>query len=290
MIGLGVLLPSLLLAHPLVSSADGKPTRSSAKRLAPTHRKDVTNAAARGSERCVHVVRRGESLSRIAAQHRVTRQSIVAANGLAQPGALRVGQSLEIVGCKPALARRLAQPDGAIIAADAGAPLVARVGPRRIPTRLYLATPEWDDATPEFRWPVEGLIASPFGRRRGGWHAGVDIQADMGTPIRAAAAGTIVWSGWERFYGHMVKLQHEGGFVSVYAHNLENLVEVGDQVEAGAVIATVGRSGRASASHLHFEIRREGMAYNPLHLFEARELPLLASASSTPLDDDEDRE
>jgi murein DD-endopeptidase MepM/ murein hydrolase activator NlpD len=88
----------------------------------------------------------------------------------------------------------------------------------------------------------------------------------------------VVVSGWERFYGNMIKLQHAGGFMSTYAHNLENLAEVGDVVEAGAVIATVGRSGRASASHLHFEIRREGVAYNPLYLLEMPDGPVLASA------------
>ena len=100
----------------------------------------------------------------------------------------------------------------------------------------------------------------------------------------------MLFSGSERFYGRMIKLEHPGGFTSTYAHNLENLVEVGDEVEAGAVIGTVGRSGHASASHLHFEIRREGMAYNPVHLLEERETSILASAPGAPPGDDEDRE
>ena len=79
--------------------------------------------------------------------------------------------------------------------------------------------------------------------------------------------------------GGCVKIQHPNGFVTVYAHNNENLVQVGDEVEAGEMIATVGRSGRASAHHLHFEIRRDGMAFNPLFLLEARDhTPVFVSA------------
>jgi murein DD-endopeptidase MepM/ murein hydrolase activator NlpD len=96
--------------------------------------------------------------------------------------------------------------------------------------------------------------------------AGVDIRAEAGTPVVAAARGVVYASGWEGSYGWVVKIDHDDGFSTIYAHNLQNLVEVGDSVEAGAVIGLVGRSGRASGPHLHFELRRDGMAYNPLFL------------------------
>ena len=112
---------------------------------------------------------------------------------------------------------------------------------------------------------------SSFGQRGLGWHAGLDITAEPGTPIVAAAPGVVYASGWEGSYGWVVKMDHEGGFSTVYAHNLQNMVEVGDTVEAGAVIALVGRTGRASGPHLHFEIRRDGMAYNPIFLLNARD-------------------
>ena len=67
-------------------------------------------------------------------------------------------------------------------------------------------------------------------------------------------------------YGRVVKIEHDGGFVTVYAHNEENLVEAGTRVGAGDPIATIGRTGRATAHHLHFEIRRDGSVYNPLYL------------------------
>src|SRR5262249_9972476 len=108
------------------------------------------------------------------------------------------------------------------------------------------------------------------------------------------AAGTVIFSGSERYYGRMVRIEHVDGFITLYAHNLENLVEVGDQVEAGAVIGSVGRTGHASGEHLHFEIRRHGVAYNPLHLL-AHEAPILASSPGGPAEvpaepEDEDRE
>jgi murein DD-endopeptidase MepM/ murein hydrolase activator NlpD len=292
-IGFALLLPSLVLTHPAGSAADTKPATSSPKRAAvKTHKDDVKSVAA-PADRCVHGVRRGESLSRIAARYHVARQSVITANHLTNPGALRAGQRLQIPGCKGVAPQRVARREsGAVpppVRLDSES-FLARVGPRRIPTRLFVAVPDFTGDGVQFQWPIDGPIASGFGRRPRGWHAGVDIKAEMGAPIRAAAAGTVLVSGAERFYGRMIKIEHAGGFTTTYAHNLENLVEVGDTVEAGALIGTVGRSGYASASHLHFEIRREGIAYNPLHLLDGGEVSVLASAPWVPLGDDEDRE
>ena len=76
----------------------------------------------------------------------------------------------------------------------------------------------------------------------------------------------MVVSGVEPRYGRVVKIEHDDGFLTVYAHNEENLVEVGMRVGAGDPIATLGRTGRATAHHVHFEIRRNGSVYNPLYL------------------------
>jgi murein DD-endopeptidase MepM/ murein hydrolase activator NlpD len=155
--------------------------------------------------------------------------------------------------------------------------LVARVGPRRIPTRLHVAIPEFAGDEVDFMWPIDGPLVSGFGRRRGGWHAGIDIRADRGTPIRAAAPGVVVFSGWETYYGKLVKVEHLNGFITLYAHNHENLVQVGDQVDTETILATVGRTGRATGDHLHFEIRRNGMAYNPAHLLDPRDVPTVVA-------------
>jgi murein DD-endopeptidase MepM/ murein hydrolase activator NlpD len=114
-------------------------------------------------------------------------------------------------------------------------------------------------------WPVHGRVTSRFGERRL-WarHHGVDIKAARGTPIRAAAAGTVVFSGRQSSYGRMIKITHPDGRTTIYAHNHTNLVRTGDRVKAGAIIGTVGRTGRATANHVHFEVRRGARPQDPL--------------------------
>jgi hypothetical protein len=169
--------------------------------------------------------------------------------------------------CVERVAYRRAIPEPSFLADGS---LLATVGPARIPTRLYLGIPTLPPQSIAFTWPVLGSVVSIFGQRGFGWHAGVDIKAETGTPVVAAAPGVVYASGWEGSYGWVVKIEHSDGFSTIYAHNLQNLVEPGETVEAGSVIALVGRTGRASGPHLHFEIRRDGMAYNPLFLLLPR--------------------
>ena len=244
-----------------------------AVRAKSPHPPSVMKAA---DDRCVHVVRAGESVGRVATQYRVTRQAVIAENRLPGSG-IKVGLRLTIPACQRGTISGLVN-EASAVELDHGL-LLARVGPDRIPTRLFVAVPEFGVYGIEFSWPVDGPIASGFGRRRAGWHAGIDIQADVGARVLAAASGTVIFSGWAASYGRAVKIQHSNGFVTVYAHNHENLVQIGDAVDAGTVIATVGKSGRASSHHLHFEIRRDGMAFNPLYLLDSRDLtPVFASA------------
>jgi murein DD-endopeptidase MepM/ murein hydrolase activator NlpD len=239
---------------------------------------------------CTHTVRRGEALSRIAVRYRVSRQSLIEANRLDNPGALHTGQRLVVPGC------RVTPPRGTDSDAKITEPLpegtvLKRVGPRRILTALVLSEPDFQDERIPLIWPVEGPVISTFGQRSRGWHAGIDITADMGSQIYAAAEGTVIYSGWIRAYGQVVKIEHKHGFITLYAHNLNNMVEIGDQVEAGQVIAQVGRSGHATGPHVHFEVRRDGKAYNPLHLLEPSDRsPVFeddVAASSSDLDEHE---
>jgi murein DD-endopeptidase MepM/ murein hydrolase activator NlpD len=135
--------------------------------------------------------------------------------------------------------------------------------------RLVEARSNTDADQAAFIWPVRGSVISRFGSHRAsGWHRGVDIKAPPGTPIRAAAPGTVVFSGWQSSYGRMVKIAHANGLSTVYAHNSANFVKAGDPVKEGTFIGTVGRSGRATTNHVHFEIRRNGVAKNPLPLLQ----------------------
>jgi len=215
---------------------------------------------------CTHTVRSGESISRIAVRHRVSRAALIDANQLVNPHALRSGQRLSVPGCQPPVQSTAGETPGT--EPDAEGILIKRVGPRRVLTSLVLGAPDFRDERITLVWPVEGPVISTFGQRSRGWHAGIDITAEMGSEIYAAAPGTVVYSGWIRAYGQVVKIQHSDSFITLYAHNQKNLVEVGEDVEAGQVIATVGRSGHASGPHVHFEVRRGGKAYNPLHLLD----------------------
>ncbi len=116
-----------------------------------------------------------------------------------------------------------------------------------------------------FHWPLQGKLSSAFGMRNGRRHEGIDISAPAGADISAAAAGMVTLSGWgPGDYGKTVMIAHDGGFVTLYSHNRQNTVSEGARVEAGQVIARVGRTGNASGYHLHFEIRRDGAPINPL--------------------------
>ena len=114
-------------------------------------------------------------------------------------------------------------------------------------------------------WPLQGVITRKFVQESKKRHDGIDIAAPLDTPIRAAADGKVIYSDWgPGGYGRIVMLQHRGDVVTIYAHNQRNLVRVGDIVRQGEYIATVGKTGRATAHHLHFEIRRKMVPVSPL--------------------------
>lgn len=120
----------------------------------------------------------------------------------------------------------------------------------------------------KLRWPIRrGVLTSHFGPRRATCHRGIDIAAPIGTVIRAAAPGKVIYSGRMRGYGNAVIIRHEGDYNTVYAHNQKNRVRVGQIVRRGKKIATVGKSGRSTGPHLHFELRIGEIATDPiLHL------------------------
>ncbi|MBI4269030.1 MAG: M23 family metallopeptidase [Candidatus Rokubacteria bacterium] len=216
---------------------------------------------ARSAER-THAVVSGDTLWALARRFGVRVDAIVTVNRL--PSAhvvLRPGQRLII---PPATGTGRWRPTPAAL--RAAERTARRPAAARVPESLVLAVPDWTPDPPAFAWPVEGPVTSTFGRRPTGWHHGIDIKAAPGTPVLAAAAGVVVTSEVAPRYGRVVRVEHGDGFVSVYAHNDRNLVVPGDRVGAGETIATVGRTGRATTDHLHFEIWREGHAYNPLYL------------------------
>jgi murein DD-endopeptidase MepM/ murein hydrolase activator NlpD len=113
-------------------------------------------------------------------------------------------------------------------------------------------------------WPVNGPITSPFGMRWGRMHEGVDIGVGYGTPIHAAAAGVVVWAGWEGGYGNLVVVDHGGGLSTAYGHQERIAVSYGQHVAQGEVLGYVGCTGHCFGPHLHFEVRINGSAVDPL--------------------------
>lgn len=116
----------------------------------------------------------------------------------------------------------------------------------------------------DYFWPVDGgYISAHQGDGRG--HKGIDIAAPYGTPIYAAASGTVTdaGTGWNGGYGNCVIIQNDDGNVTVYAHQAELAVQYGDTVEKGQLIGYVGSTGDSSGNHLHFEVRKDGKYYDP---------------------------
>ena len=113
-------------------------------------------------------------------------------------------------------------------------------------------------------WPVSGPVTSPFGWRWGRMHEGIDIGVGYGTPIHAAAGGTVIYCGWEEGYGNFVVLDHGGNLATAYGHQSSIAVTCGQQVSQGDVIGYVGCTGHCFGPHLHFEVRINGNPVDPL--------------------------
>ena len=111
--------------------------------------------------------------------------------------------------------------------------------------------------------PVTGTITSRFGYRRSGYHKGLDIAVETGTPIEAAAAGEVTFAGYKGLFGNLVIISHGNGVETYYAHCSKIYVSAGDHVEVGDVIAAVGSTGNSTGPHLHLEIWVDGVLKNP---------------------------
>ncbi|MGH7766748.1 MAG: peptidoglycan DD-metalloendopeptidase family protein [Candidatus Binatia bacterium] len=129
-----------------------------------------------------------------------------------------------------------------------------------------------DSHNHDFDPPATGAVSSGFGFRadpftgESKFHKGLDIAAPLGSPIKAAAAGKVVFSGWADGYGNVVTVDHGDGIMTRYAHTAANLVNSGDDVAAGQEIALVGSTGRSTAPHLHFEVHKNGQAIDPMQV------------------------
>jgi murein DD-endopeptidase MepM/ murein hydrolase activator NlpD len=117
----------------------------------------------------------------------------------------------------------------------------------------------------KFMWPVQGPMTTLFGMDGKRRHDGIDISAPVGTPIRAADSGRVVYSDNKmRGYGNLIIIEHRDKFFTIYAHNKENVVKEEVDVEQGDIIARVGKTGNATGPHLHFEVRKGSRPLDPI--------------------------
>lgn len=198
-----------------------------------------------------HTVLAGQTLFRIAEVYDVHLKVLQRANAIRDADSIKVGQRLWIPG-----ARRVLR-----------VPVTAKTLAKKKPPRSRAKK----TMTGYLVWPVQGVLTSRFGRRKGRNHDGIDIAAKKGTPIFAAAAGRVVLSGWgPTGYGLMVIIKHPNHLITVYAHNSKNHVKENAIVRQGQRIASIGSTGRSTGPHLHFEVRNDTHSVDPLKYLPKR--------------------
>jgi len=198
----------------------------------------------------VHEVRPGENLYRIGKAYGIADRELARVNNLSNPDRVRVGQRIFIPGGQRVLPVNVITPKRAVV--DAPEPH------------------DFPHGEGVFIWPLaNGTLTSTFGPRGQSFHDGIDIGAAPGTPVHAARDGNVIYSDALRGYGNVVIVEHDGGYATVYAHNEENLVHAGDRVRQGDAVARLGNTGRTSGPNLHFEVRKDNIARNPIYFLPA---------------------
>lgn len=228
----GVGIESLAVANRLALTAILQPGQ--ALRIPPEGAAEVAPRTA-----VVHVVGPGDTLWDIASRYGTRVEDLMALNNLGHSEWIRPGQRLTISG--GALPRHRQIAGQSLRDGSASGRAVATLA-----------------------WPSRGTLTSRFGWRYRRHHDGIDLAAPRGTPFHAAAAGVVEFAGWEGGYGRVIYINHGGGVVTLYGHASKILVEPGERVIKGQLIGRVGCTGSCTGSHLHFEVRVNGRATDPL--------------------------
>jgi len=278
------------------ASANSSTTASYAS-TGDTSTTDSGSSAASTANDATVTVKVGDTINKLADQYGVSAASIISANSLSNPNVIVVGQSLKIPGGAAAQSTNTASADNSggqggqsttaqLETASASAPVAAATSAPATPAPT--ATPEPTPApTPPpppapaasqgFVWPVQGTITQNFGptglslepayEGYAHFHQGLDIANSMYTPIHAAGAGTVIFSGWSNSgYGFCVKIDHGNGLVTLYGHMAQQpSVSVGQTVGAGDLIGKMGSTGASTGPHTHFAVLKNGVWVNPLN-------------------------
>ena len=196
-------------------------------------------------------VLKGDTVAKIAGRYRITGKNIMAHNGLKGP-ALKPGQKIFLPD-----AREIVKPAASDVAAV-----------KKTDASLVTAIPKI------FQWPIHGRITSGFGTRVDPFtrdrrfHCGIDISANVGTPVHAAGTGRVIFSGWKPGYGNVVIIRHDNGYITVYAHNSKNVAVVDSEVSGGDLVAYSGMTGAVTGAHVHFEVRKYVNPLNPMRFLK----------------------
>ena len=216
-----------------------------------------------------HTIQPGETLYSLSRRYQVPVDDLASANDIIDPTRLQVGDQIFVpfadeIKTKDDPAQKKKKHTAVATAKKKGSHKKKQSGGG---SSTWRGKPP---GSPDFIWPVKGVVTSPFGKRWGRVHKGIDIAGPTGTPIAAAASGKVVFSAsGQRGYGNLIIVDH-GDYLTVYAHCHKRKVSEGEMVQRGQVIATVGKTGRATGPHLHFEIRYRKKPMNPIKYLPRR--------------------
>lgn len=211
---------------------------------------NVARTATPPGSTVVHVVSSGETLWDIANRYGTRVEDVMALNDLGDSDWIKPGQRLIISGQAVPRYRQI--------------PTQSRSGLAKSRPEPVMADASLLQSAGAFLWPSRGMLTSRFGWRYRHHHDGIDIASPRGTPIYATRDGVVEVAGWHYGYGKAVYLNHGGGLVTIYGHASELLVSPGEHVKKGQMIARVGCTGACTGSHLHFEVRVNDRAVDPL--------------------------
>ncbi len=238
-----------------------------------------------------YIVKQGDNLSLIANSFNVSIEDLISINNIKNPDIIVVNQKLQIPGNTQSY--QVVKGDSLWKIAKKYAVKISQLiklnnltSPNKIFVGQNIAIPSNESIERNqlasrsqrinYIWPVQGKITSKYGwrdhpiRKEYLFHTGIDIAIPYGTPIYAAEAGIVQFSGWSEGYGNLVIIRHRDNSLTYYGHNLELLVQKGDTIRQGKVIAFSGSTGVSTGPHLHFEIRINGRHTNPLRYLNSK--------------------
>jgi murein DD-endopeptidase MepM/ murein hydrolase activator NlpD len=251
------------------NSRDSK--KGSTEKLAANDKaKDASKdgAAAKGN---FYVVKQGDSLARIAREHKVSVDDIKAANGM-NTASLQIGQKLTIPAADTMKTASIPSDTGKVKETVEAKPKTYTPPVAEKSVEEVQKTADTGQEAPEdtgigkFRWPVRGAVIAGYGQNVDGVrNTGIDISVPEGTPIKAAENGVVIYAGSGlKDLGNTVLVRHDDGTVTVYGNASQLNVKRGDKVTRGQVIANSGMSGGAKRPKVHFEVRKNAVAVNPM--------------------------